>query len=96
MMLDKSFIMTFLNDNVEPEDTEIHFFERNPTGRGLDVTYNPDLEEDFLRYAVQLHFINPVKDAAKTPLPSLEDLARGAAIQLRTVISPRNQATKEL
>ena len=70
-MLDKSLIMTFLNDHVEPEDTEIHFFERNPAGRNMDFTNNLDHKEDFLRYAVQLYYINPFNDAAKTPFSHL-------------------------
>ena len=36
----------------------------NPADRRLDFAENPDPEEDFLNYAVELHCLNPVQDIA--------------------------------
>ncbi len=88
--------MPFLNDTADIEHHIIYFLKRNPAGRGLDFTLNPEHKSDFLRYAVQLQCVNPVKDAARTPLPSIEDLARGVALQLSSVRTPGLQPRQEL
>ena len=64
------------------EEHFLTFYERNPAGRGLDFTENPNNEEDFLRYAVELHCLDPMADTRKSPLPPLEDLAEGVTVQL--------------
>jgi hypothetical protein len=49
------------------------FYERNPTGRGLDFTENPNTKNDFLRYVVELQCLSLLVDIRKAPLPPLED-----------------------
>ena len=72
---EKPLKFTFSTDKGAREEHYLSFYERNPTGRGLDFTDNPDAKDDFIRYAVELHCLNPVAGTRKTPLPSLEDLA---------------------
>jgi hypothetical protein len=75
----------------------ITFYERNPAGRGLDFTENPpDHKEDFLRYAVELHFLDPVTNIRKSPLPPLEDLAEGVTAHLATGLKPGSEPRKDL
>ncbi len=82
----------------DSEEHLITFYKRNPTGRGLDFTENPDSKENFLGYAVELQCLNPVADTRKTPLPSLEKLAEGttALIEsgLRLGTEPRCELKK--
>jgi len=73
-----------------------YFFERNQAGRGLDFDKFPKSKADFMRYAVQLNFINPVRDIIKCPLPPLEEIARGATLQIRDVIARGTQSRKDL
>ena len=73
----------FLFNNEGAHDTATTYFsERNPAGRGLDFDEFQEHKADFLRYAVQFHYGNPVKDITKCPLPPLEEIARGTSIQL--------------
>jgi hypothetical protein len=51
------------------KESVLYFYDRNPAGRGLDFADKPEQEEDFMRYAVELHCLNPVHDIAQTPLP---------------------------
>jgi hypothetical protein len=70
------------------EEGYLYFFTKNPASRGLGFAENPDQEEDFLRYAVQLHCLNPLQDIAQYPLPQLEEIAKGATILIKTVTQP--------
>ena len=51
------------------EEGDLYFYDRNAAGRGLYFAKNHDQEEDFMRYAVELHFLKPVKDIVQYPLP---------------------------
>jgi hypothetical protein len=79
-LLEKSLKCSFTTDTGASEEHLLTFYERNPAGRGLDFSENPDSKEDFLRYTIELQCLNPVADTRKTPLPSLEDLAKGATV----------------
>jgi hypothetical protein len=70
----------FITDAGNWEEQHLTFYEKNPAGRGLAFTENPNHKEDFLRYAAELHCLNPVADIRKSPLPSLEDLAEGVTV----------------
>jgi hypothetical protein len=74
----------------------IYFFERNPSGCGLDVDENPDQKADFLRYAIQLNCINPIRDITKIPLAPLEEITKGASIQLKEVAKHGTQSSRDL
>jgi hypothetical protein len=69
-------IISLLNNDGVHDTASIYFFERNPTGRGLDFDEFPEHKTEFFRYAVQLNCINPVRDITKCPLPPLEEIAR--------------------
>ena len=73
----------FLLNNDGILDTIIaYFFERNPTDRGLDFDEFPEHKAEFLRYAVQLTCINPIRYITKSLLPPLEEIAKGGSIHL--------------
>ncbi len=74
-----------LNNDGKYQHAPIIFYERNLAGRGLDFNDFPEQKFDFLRYAVQINYINLIRDFTKSPLPPLEEIARGASIQLREV-----------
>ena len=68
----------FLTDEGAREELYLSFYERNSAGRGIDFTENPDAKEDCIRYAINLHDLNPLVDTRKTPVPPPpppEDLA---------------------
>jgi hypothetical protein len=83
-LLDKLLKFTFTTVKGDSEEHLLTFYERNPKGRGLDFTDNPDSKEDFLRYADELQCLNPVVDTRRTPLPALEDMAEGATILIES------------
>jgi len=78
------------------EEHYLTFYERNPAGRGLDFTENPYHKEDFLRYAVELHCLNPLADIRKSPLPPLDNLAEGVTVQLATRLKHGTEPRKDL
>jgi hypothetical protein len=86
ILQDKGLDITLINNDGKYKEAAIYFFERNPTGRGLDFGEIPDQKADFLRYAIQLNCINPIRDIIKSPLPSLEEIARGVSIRLRELV----------
>ena len=64
------FLSLFSNLNADIEYDEewpIYFFERNRVGRDLKF----EQKVDFLRYTIQLDYINLARDIAKCPLPPL-------------------------
>ena len=69
MLTEIGLQFTFYTDVGCYEESVIYFYEGNPAGRGLDFADNPEQEEVFLRYAVELHCLNPVQDIAQIPLP---------------------------
>jgi hypothetical protein len=66
---EKPLKINFYTDKGAREEHYLSFYERNPAGRGLDFTENPDAKEKYIRYAVDLHCLNPVADTRKTPPP---------------------------
>ena len=55
LLQDKGLNFPFINDNNEWEQHDFHFYERNPVGRGLDLTDTKDIKFDFMRYAAEYH-----------------------------------------
>ena len=49
-----------------------------------------------MRYAVQLNYINPIRDIKKNPLPPLEEIVRGVPIQLRDVKKIGTQSNRDM
>lgn len=87
---------TFADDIGSYEESVLYFYDRNPSGSGLDFAENPEQEEDFMRYAVELHCLKPVHGIAQTPLPQLEEIARGTAILLVPATKTSTQQRKYL
>ncbi len=77
---EKTLKCSFIIDTGNWEEHFLTFYERNPAGRGLDFTENPYHKEDFLRYAVEFHCLNPLANIRKSPLPPLEDLAEEVTV----------------
>ena len=69
MLTEIGLQFTFYTDVGYYEKSVLHFYDKNPTGRGLDFAENLEQEEDCMRYVVELHCLNPVQDIAETPLP---------------------------
>jgi len=93
---DKPLKCSFITYAGNWEEHFLTFYERNPAGRGLDITENPYHKIDFLRYAVELHCLNPVADIQKSPLPPLEDPAEGGTVQLATGLKLGTELRKDL
>jgi hypothetical protein len=53
-LINKLLKLNFITAKDNNERHLITFYERNPAGRGLDFTDNPDSKDDFLRYEVEL------------------------------------------
>ena len=49
-----------------------------------------------MRYALELHCLNPVQDIAQTPLPQLEEIARGTAILLAAATKTGTEQQKDM
>ena len=81
---EKPLKCSFITNAGKWEDHYLTFYERNPAGRELDFTENPDHKGDFLRYAVELHCLDLVANIRNSPLPPLEDLSEGVTVQLAT------------
>jgi len=82
---DRGINIALLNNNGEYKDVPIFFYEWNPSGRGLDFNDFPKQKAEFLMYAIQLNFINPIRDITKCLLSPLEEIAKDVSIQLRDV-----------
>jgi len=78
------------------EEGILYFYERNPARRGLDFAENPEQEEDYLRYAVEMHCLNLIQDIAQCPLPQFKEIARGTEILLDAFLQPRTHQRKDL
>jgi hypothetical protein len=50
---EKGLRFIFYNNKRTVEEHTLHFYERNPAGRGLDFNDFPDDKPDFVRYAVR-------------------------------------------
>jgi len=96
LLEDTGLNFPFINDNNEWEQHDVHFYERNPTGRGLDFTDTEDIKSDFLRYVVEYHCQNPIADIKKHPLPPLEELVEGASLQLMAELHNGREPRKDL
>ena len=58
----KGILYSFLDDKRAWEESLIHFYERNPAGRGLDFDDAPEDMPVFTRYAVESRCLNPFRD----------------------------------
>ena len=96
LLQDKGLEFPFINNNNEWEQHQLYFYERNPAGRGLDFTEAEDTKEEFLRYAVELHCLNPITDIKKHPLPALEELVHGATVAITEGLYNGCEPRKEL
>jgi hypothetical protein len=96
MLTELGLQFTFYTDVGCYEESVLYLYDRNPAGRGLDFAYNPEQEEDFLRYAVELHCLNPVQDIARTSSPQLEEIAIGAKVFLAAVNKTGTQQRKDM
>jgi len=96
MLTEIGIQFTFSTDISFYEESVIYFYNSNPARRGLDFADNPEQEEDFPRYAIELHCLNLVQDIAQTPLPPLEEIARGAAVLLAAVNKTGTQQRKDM
>ena len=88
MLSETRLSFLFVTDIGCYEEGVLYFYERNPAGRGLDFAENPEQEEDFLRYAVELHCLNHVQDIAQYPLVQLDEIARGTQRLLDAFLQP--------
>ncbi len=43
----------------------LQFYERSPTGRGLEIDDSGDDKPDFVMYVVELMCLNPITDTMK-------------------------------
>jgi hypothetical protein len=93
---EKGLRFTFYDNMRVEEEHTLHFYERNPTRRGLDFNHHPDDKTDFVRYAVELRCLNPVMDTKKSPLPPLEDLAEALEVLMAAGLKPDKEPRKEL
>jgi hypothetical protein len=89
-------LVTFYNDKREAKEHTLHFYERNPSGRGLDFDDHPDDKTDFVRYAVELRCLNPIMDTKKSPLPPLEDIAEAMKALIAVCLKPDKEPRKDL
>ena len=92
----KGLLVNFIDDNGEIAEHLLQFYERNPTGQGLEFDASSDDKPDFNRYAVELRCQNPITDTEKTPLPSLAELAEATKILLVTGLRPDKVPRKDL
>ena len=96
-MLDcKGLHLTFINDKRVGEDHTLPFYERNPAGRGLDFDDFPEDKPDFVRYAMEFRYLNPVIDTKNTPLPPLEYLAEAVTVLLQVGLQHNKEPRKEV
>jgi hypothetical protein len=58
LLEEKGLRFIFYNKMKVVEEHTLHFYERNPTRRGLDFNDDPDDKTDFVRYAVDLRCLN--------------------------------------
>ena len=72
----------FVRDTDNYEEGDLYFYDGNPA---LDFPENPDHEEDFLRYAIEMHCLSLVQDIAQYPLPQLKEIAKVTSILLNAV-----------
>lgn len=91
MLTETGLKFTFAIDVGCYEEGALYFYDRNQAGRGLDFAENPEQEEDFLRYAVELYCLKLVHVIAQTPLPQLEEIARGTVKLLDAVTKTGTQ-----
>ena len=96
MLAEKGLRFTFYNDKRAREEHTLHFYERNPVGRGLNFNDHPDDKTDFFRYAVELRCMNPIVDTKKSLLPPLEDLAEAVGALMATRLKPDKEPRMEL
>jgi len=96
LLKEKSFKFTLYNDKREAEEHTLHFYERNPSSRGLEFDNHPDDKTCFVRYAVELRCLNPIVDTKRRPLPPLEDLAEAIYSLLAVGLQPNKEPRQEL
>ena len=62
----------------------------------MDFDDHPNDKTDFVRYAVELHCLNPIMDTKKSPLTPLEDLAEAMEALIAAGLKPDKEPRKEL
>jgi len=92
----KFILYHLLDDKGSWEESLIHFYERNPAGRGLDFDDAPREKPNFTRYAVEFRCLNPLTDTKKSPLPPLEDLAEAVTTFRIVGLKPQKEQRKEM
>jgi len=96
MLNDIGLRFNFVTNTDSYEEGDLYFYDRNPTRCGLDFAENPDQEEDFLRYAVELHCLYPVQCIAQYPLPRLEEISHGTIILINAVTQTDTQQRRDM
>jgi hypothetical protein len=96
LLEEKGLRSTFDKDKREAKKQTLHFYERNPTRRGLNFDDHPNDKTDFVRYAVELRCMNPIVDKKKSPLSPLEDLAEVVEVIMGAGLKPNKELRREL
>jgi hypothetical protein len=92
----KGVKIALINNDDYFQESIIYIYIRSPARRGLDFDEFPSQKSDFLRYAVHLNCVNPIRDITKCPLPPLEEIAYGIHIQLHDVIQKGTLSRRDL
>ena len=87
---------TFFNDKRGSEDPIMHYYEQNPAGRWLEFDDYLENKSEFVRYAVELRYLNPAVDTKKTPLPPPKDLTEAVNVLLHVGLQQHKEPKKEL
>jgi len=84
----KGIRLQFLDDKGAWDERLIHFYERNPSGRGLDFDDAPEDKPNFTRYAVEFRCLNPMINSKRSPLPPLWELSEAVSTNLAACLRP--------
>ena len=80
---DRFLLCPFSDVDGNANNNEIHFYDRNPAGKGLDFDACPDDEEPFLRYSVSFHLQDKAEYLSRLARPAdLKDISRDLDIEM--------------
>ena len=65
MLDEKGLRFTFYNNKRMAKEHTLDFYERNPSGRGLNFNDYPDDKPVFVKYAVELLCLHPIVDTKR-------------------------------